>query len=147
MNTHAPLALAHPDGASGLLFLYAPIVVLIVFSFNASRTNIVFEGVVNQGPCGPFYWYCQLFRNRDVMEATRNTLMIAITPPSSPRSSARWRRWPCSAIDFPRARCIGDTLYFPIVTPEIVMGIGILVLFSARLVGSTARWRWRLTSG
>ena len=41
-------------------FLYAPMVVLIVYSFNASRTNVAFEGVVNRGPCGPFYWFCQL---------------------------------------------------------------------------------------
>ena len=42
------------------VFLYAPVIVLIVFAFNSSRTNIVFEGVVNQGPCGPFYWFCRL---------------------------------------------------------------------------------------
>src|SRR5690606_22959569 len=60
------------------IFMYAPIVVLILYSFNVSRTNIVFEGFVNRGPCGPFYWYCELLQNDDVLDATRNTLLIAL---------------------------------------------------------------------
>ena len=61
------------------VFLYAPIVVLIIFAFNSSRQNVVFEGVVNRGPCGPFYWFCQLANNQDAIEAAGNTLEIAIT--------------------------------------------------------------------
>lgn len=113
------------------LFMYLPIVVLIVFSFNSSKTNIVFEGVVNQGPCGPFYWYCQLFRNRDVMDAARNTLIIAtsstvvstIVGTMAALALQRYHFWGRDASE--------TTMYFPIVTPEIVMGIGILVMFSA----------------
>src|SRR5687767_13060668 len=59
-------------------FLYAPIVVLVVYSFNSSETNVRFEGVVNEGPCGPFYWFCVLARNSQVLDAARNTLTIAI---------------------------------------------------------------------
>lgn len=113
------------------LFLYAPIAVLIVFSFNASRTNIVFEGVVNQGPCGPFYWYCQLFRNRDVLDATRNTLIIAITSTVVATIVGTMAALALQRYNF-RGRDVSETtMYFPIVTPEIVMGIGILVMFSA----------------
>lgn len=113
------------------LFLYAPIIVLIVFSFNASRTNIVFEGVVNRGPCGPFYWYCELFQNRDVMEATRNTLIIALTSTIVATVIGTMAALALQRYEF-RGKSISETaLYFPIVTPEIVMGIGILVLFSA----------------
>jgi spermidine/putrescine transport system permease protein len=113
------------------LFLYLPIVVLIVFSFNSSRTNIVFEGVVNQGPCGPFYWYCQLFRNRDVIDATRNTLVIAITSTVVATIVGTMAALALQRYRF-RGRDTSETvMYFPIVTPEIVMGIGILVMFSA----------------
>lgn len=112
-------------------FLYAPIVILIVFSFNASRTNVVFEGVVNQGPCGPFYWYCQLFRNRDVMEATRNTLVIAVTSTFFATIIGTMAALALQRFDFFGKGTAETSLYFPIVTPEIVMGIGILVLFSA----------------
>lgn len=112
-------------------FLYAPIIVLIVFSFNASRTNIVFEGVVNQGPCGPFYWYCELFKNRNVIEATRNTLIIALTSTVVSTIIGTMAALALQRYDFFGKKTSETALYFPIVTPEIVMGIGILVLFSA----------------
>ncbi|GIK74021.1 MAG: ornithine carbamoyltransferase [Chloroflexota bacterium] len=112
-------------------FLYAPIIVLIVFSFNASRTNIVFEGVVNQGPCGPFYWYCELFKNRNVIEATRNTLIIAFTSTVVSTIIGTMAALALQRYDFFGKKTSETALYFPIVTPEIVMGIGILVLFSA----------------
>lgn len=113
------------------LFLYAPIVVLIVFSFNSSKTNIVFEGVVNQGPCGPFYWYCLLFQNRSVMDATRNTLVIAITSTVISTIVGTMAALALQRYNFRGRDASETTMYFPIVTPEIVMGIGILVMFSA----------------
>jgi len=113
------------------LFLYVPIVVLVVFSFNSSKSNIVFEGVVNQGPCGPFYWYCQLFQNEDVLDATRNTLIIAITSTVVATIIGTMAALALQRYEFRTKRFAETTMYFPIVTPEIVMGIGILVFFSA----------------
>jgi len=113
------------------IFLYAPIVVLIVFSFNASKTNIMFEGIVNKGPCGPFYWYCQLFQNQDAMDATRNTLVIAFTSTIISTIIGTAAALALQRYDFRGKDVSETTMYFPIVTPEIVMGIGILVLFSA----------------
>lgn len=74
-------------------FLYAPIIGLILYSFNASRANVTFEGfipaysdtvvmegsLVKSSPCGPFHWYCDLAKNDDVAEAAGNTLTIAFT--------------------------------------------------------------------
>jgi spermidine/putrescine transport system permease protein len=113
------------------LFMYVPILVLIVFSFNESRTNIVFEGVVNRGPCGPFYWYCQLLQNRDVMDATRNTLVIAFTSTIVSTIVGTMAALALQRYNFRGRNFSETTTYFPIVTPEIVMGIGILVMFSA----------------
>jgi spermidine/putrescine transport system permease protein len=112
-------------------FLYAPILVLILFSFNASKTNIVFEGVVNKGPCGPFYWYCQLFQNEDVLDATRNTLIIAFTTTIASTVIGTMAALALQRYEFRSKRFSETSVYFPIVTPEIVMGIGILVMFSA----------------
>ncbi|MBX3015372.1 MAG: ABC transporter permease [Caldilineaceae bacterium] len=112
-------------------FLYAPIVVLIVYSFNSSRTNIVFEGVVNRGPCGMFYWFCQLASNGDVLDATRNTLIIAITSTVVATIIGTLAAIALQRYAFPFKQFSEATLYVPIVIPEIVMGIGILVFFSA----------------
>ncbi|MFZ4655568.1 MAG: ABC transporter permease [Caldilineaceae bacterium] len=112
-------------------FLYAPMVVLIVYSFNASRTNVAFEGVVNRGPCGPFYWFCQLAENDDVLEAARNTLIIAVTTSLVATTIGTMAALALQRYSFPFKGFSEATLYVPIVIPEIVMGIGILVFFSA----------------
>ncbi len=131
MNTHRRSPWLTLTTILVYLFMYIPIVVLIVFSFNSSKTNIVFEGVVNRGPCGPFYWYCQLFQNRDVLNATRNTLIIAFTSTIIATIVGTMAALALQRYNF-RGRDFSETtMYFPIVTPEIVMGIGILVMFSA----------------
>jgi len=113
------------------IFLYAPVVVLIVFAFNSSRTNIVFEGVVNQGPCGPFYWFCRLAENDDALEAAGNTLVIAVASALIATVIGTMAALALQRYAFPVKRASEAALYIPIVIPEIVMGIGILVFFSA----------------
>ena len=53
------------------LFLYAPIFVLIVFSFNDSKSNAVWGGFT-------FDWYVQLFQNRTVLGALQTTLLVSV---------------------------------------------------------------------
>ncbi|MDF2485882.1 MAG: putative rane protein [Herbinix sp.] len=55
-----------------LLFLYAPIVILIVLSFNASKSRSKWGGFT-------FKWYHELFQNEDIMAALTTTLIIAFT--------------------------------------------------------------------
>jgi len=113
------------------VFLYAPIVVLIFFSFNSSRQNVVFEGVVNRGPCGPFYWFCQLANNQDALEAAGNTLEIAITSTILSTVIGTMAALALQRYVF-RLKFFSEvSLYIPIVIPEIVMGISLLVLFNA----------------
>lgn len=131
MNTHRRSPWLILTAVLVYIFMYAPIVVLIVFSFNSSRTNIIFEGVVNRGPCGPFYWYCQLLQNRDVLDATRNTLVIATTSTIISTIVGTMGALALQRYSFRGRDASETTMYFPIVTPEIVMGIGILVMFSA----------------
>jgi len=112
------------------VFLYAPIVVLIVFAFNSSRLNVTFEGVVNQGPCGPFYWFCQLFRNEDALNAARNTLTVAFISSVISTIIGTAAALSLQRYHF-RIKAFSElALYIPIIIPEIVMGISILVLFS-----------------
>ncbi len=112
------------------VFLYAPIVVLVVFAFNSSRTNVVFEGVINRGPCGPFYWFCELAGNRELVSAARNTLTIAVTSTVVSTLIGTMAALALQRYRFPAKSLWEASLYLPIVIPEIVMGIGILVLFS-----------------
>jgi spermidine/putrescine transport system permease protein len=113
------------------VFLYAPIVVLIIFSFNSSRQNVVFESVVNRGPCGPFYWFCQLANNDEALRAAETTLTIALVSTIASTIIGTMAALALQRYTF-RLKFFSEvSLYIPIVIPEIVMGISLLVLFNA----------------
>ncbi len=124
-------------------FLYTPILVLIIFAFNSSRTNVLFGGFITQfgplimdgstvvqSPCGPFHWFCELSKNAEVMNATKNTLTIAIISTLSSVVIGTMAALALQRYNFKLKSFSQLSLYIPIVIPEIVMGIGILVLFS-----------------
>ena len=82
MNPHRRHPLITVATVLVYFFLYAPIFVLMLYSFNASRTNIKFTGFITQfgetkmengnvisSPCGPFHWYCDLAKNNEVIGA------------------------------------------------------------------------------
>jgi len=119
-------------------FMYIPIIVLIVFAFNSSRLNVMFEGVVNREPCGPFYWFCVLFGNKAALLAAGNTLKIALASTVVSTVIGTMAALALQRYRF-RARAFSEvSLYIPIIIPEIVMGISILVLFTQifRIVNS-----------
>ncbi len=112
------------------IFLYAPILVLIAYSFNSSRINVRFEGIINSEPCGLFYWFCRLSRNREVINAIRNSLIIATISTMGSTVIGTMAALALQRYDFPLKRFSEGSLYIPIIIPELVMGIGILVLFT-----------------
>ena len=132
--------------ATGLVyfFLYAPIIVLVLYSFNASKANVTFEGfipkfservvldgsLVKSSPCGPFHWFCELSKNRDVGSAARNTLIVAFTATLVSTVIGTMAALALQRYNFRLKPFSQLSLYIPIVIPEIVMGIGILTLFS-----------------
>ncbi len=71
------------------LFLYLPIAVIAIFSFNAGRHASQFTGFSVQ-------WYGKALSNPFVMEALRTSFIVALClGPDRDACSARWRRWPC----------------------------------------------------
>ena len=125
-------------------FLYAPILVLMLYAFNSSRVNVLFEGFIPnfnervvmegskviQSPCGPFHWFCELGKNRDVVDAAKNTLTIAFTSTIVSVIIGTMAALALQRYSFKLKPFSQLSLYIPIVIPEIVMGIGILTLFS-----------------
>src|SRR5574341_2269399 len=144
MNPHRRHPVIFGSALLVYVFLYAPLLVLILFSFNASRANVTFEGfvpsfskrVVTEGslvkasPCGPFHWFCELAKNREVTQAARNTLTIAFVSTISSTILGTMAAVALQRYDFRLKPFSQLSLYIPIVIPEIVMGIGVLTLFS-----------------
>ncbi|PRR81010.1 ABC transporter permease [Clostridium vincentii] len=105
------------------LFLYLPIIVLIIFSFNTSKMNIVFEGFTTK-------WYGSLFSNRSLMEALGNTLIIALVSTLISGVIGTLAAVGLERFKFKGKNIIDKLLYIPVVIPEIVLGIALLSVFS-----------------
>lgn len=103
-------------------FLYVPIVVLVVFSFNSSRLNIVWEGFT-------FQWYQRLFENTPLMRAAKNSLLIASATTLLSVVLGTLGAWLLHRYRFRFSRAIQTLVAIPMVMPEILLGISLLVLF------------------
>ena len=106
------------------LFLYIPIVVVIVFSFNTSKTNITFDGFTLE-------WYGKMFSNRQLMESFKNTLIVAGVSTVLSVVIGTLCAVGLYKFEFKLKGLISNTLYIPIVIPEIVFGIALLIFFSS----------------
>jgi len=105
-----------------LAFLYVPILLLIVFSFNESKLNIQWEGFT-------FRWYYALFRNSTIMSAFQNSLVVALATTCLSTLLGTAGAWMLYRYRFPYQRVIGLLIFIPIVMPEVLMGVSLLVLF------------------
>ena len=106
-----------------LAFLYLPLLILALYSFNESRINAVWTGFTLD-------WYASLFQNRRVLEALMNSLFIAVI---STVVSTVLGTIAAIALNRYQYKCkpvINGLLYLPILIPEIVMGLSLLVLFA-----------------
>ena len=104
-------------------FLYLPILVLVVFSFNTSRMNIVFEGFT-------FDWYKVLFENRSLLEAFKNTMIVSLVSTLCSTIVGTLSAYVLHRYNFFGKKLIVKLLYIPIVIPEIVLGISLLSIYT-----------------
>jgi spermidine/putrescine transport system permease protein len=125
------------------IFLYAPIIVLIIFSFNDSRRggNVVWRGFT-------FDYYVKAAQNASLMEAFGNSLMIAVVSTifsvilGAITAVVLWR------FRFPGKPGYEGLVALPIVVPEICLGVAIAVFyayFNLYLPPGTP-WPWNLTN-
>ena len=111
--------------AAGLAFLYAPIVLLAVYSFNAGRLVTVWGGFSTR-------WYAALFENDQLMAAAWVTVRVGLIS-----ATAATLLGTLAAVALARAgRFRGRTLFSgmvhaPLVMPEVIMGLALLLLFVA----------------
>ncbi|MEY3906670.1 MAG: hypothetical protein RIR59_1493 [Pseudomonadota bacterium] len=109
--------------ASTLFFLYAPLLALILFSFNDSRRNIVWRGFTLK-------YYGKVFENDALVEALINSLTIAFLATlvsvvlGTLAAVLLWR------FRFPMKAGLEGVMALPIVVPEICMGVAMLVFFA-----------------
>jgi spermidine/putrescine transport system permease protein len=109
-----------------LLFLYLPIVVLLIFSFNATRSVARWEGFSLE-------WYQRLFDNLPLLRAARNSVLIALVATIVSTVFGTMTALGMDRYRFRLRAAFDAVLYLPIVIPEIVMGISLLLFFNLAL--------------
>ncbi len=111
--------------ALGLAFLYLPIVILMIYSFNGSRLVTVWGGWSTR-------WYVELLNDRAMLESAWVTLRIALL--SATAATVLGTLAAIALVRFGRFRgrmLFSGMIYAPLVMPEVITGLSLLLLFVA----------------
>ena len=105
------------------LFLYAPIAVVVVYSFNASRFGAGWSGFTTKP-------YHVLLENSQALDAARNTLILAIFSTVISTLLGTLLGYGLSRYRFPGKAFVARLLYVPVFVPDIVMAVSLLLFYS-----------------
>ncbi len=123
MNVRTPRWLVAIAGAV-YLFLHAPILVLMVFSFNDSKFSVDWRGFTLQ-------WYHRLLERPDILRGLKVSLIVGVAATVISTVFGTLIALALARHRFRGRRAFEGFLYVPVVTPEIVVGISLLILFAA----------------
>jgi len=107
-----------------LAFLYLPVLVLVAYSFNTSRLNVRWEGFT-------FEWYRQVWQNGPLQQAAFNSLVIAGVTTVCSVVLGTTGAWLLHRYRFRFSTALRTLSVIPMVMPEILLGISLLVLFAS----------------
>lgn len=111
-----------------IAFFYVPIAVLVVSSFNEARYGGRFEGP-------SLYWYYQLFDSREIWPALLNSLVVGVGATIASAVLGTTAAIALHRYHGRLQRVHYGVIYTPLVVPEILMGISLLLFFSAIRLG------------
>lgn len=106
-----------------LLFLYVPMIVLIVLSFNNSRSRVTWGGFT-------FDWYKKLFSNTLLMEALKNTLLLALLAAIIATIIGLFASLGICAMRKKNYQIVMSLTNIPLLNADIVTGIALMLWFT-----------------
>ncbi len=107
-----------------MVFLYAPLIVLMIFSFNDSKRNVVWRGYTTK-------YYEKALGNDQLVEALVNSLTIAALATLASLVLGTLAAVMLWRFRFPWKGAIDGTISLPIIVPEICLGVAFLMFFAA----------------
>src|SRR6201746_867160 len=111
--------------ALGLAFLYLPIVILVIYSFNASRLVTVWGGWSTR-------WYAEFFNDRAMLDAAWMSLRVGVVSATLATILGTLAAGALSRGEQFKGRTLfSGMLYAPLVMPEVITGLSLLLLFVA----------------
>lgn len=106
-----------------MIFLFAPIVILLVFSFNEAKSLSVFSGF-------SLYWYRELFRDSETLNAVKNTLLLAVSAAAISTVMGTAAAVGINKLRNRYLHAVMDTVTnIPMINPEIITGISLMLMF------------------
>ena len=106
-----------------MLFLFAPIAILLVFSFNESKSLSVFSSF-------SLYWYKELLRDSETLNAVKNTLLLACCASAISTVMGTAAAVGMNKLRNRYVRAVMDTATnIPMINPEIITGISLMLMF------------------
>ncbi len=105
-----------------MVFLYLPIVLLFVYSFNSSSQAIRWQSFT-------VAWYGRLWHDHELVDGLINSLIIAAFTTGISLMLGTAAAWLLYRYQFPGRRLIDALLLIPLIIPEVVMGVSLLALF------------------
>ena len=106
------------------LFLYAPILLLIIFSFNAGNSSVVWKGF-------SFRWYAELFQNRIIMSSVYTTLLVSLLATIIATVAGTFAAIGFFTMDRRLRRPLMVVNDIPMMNADIVTGVSLCLLFVA----------------
>lgn len=105
-----------------LLFLYIPIFVLIVFSFNCTKSKSVFSGFTLD-------WYVKLFHNELIMKSLLNTIIVAVVASVAATVLGTMAAIGINAMKKVPKTIVMNVTNVPVINPDIITGVSLMLLF------------------
>ena len=105
------------------IFLYLPIIVLIIYSFNASKYGATWQG-------STLDWYKKLFSNNLLLTSTKNSFLIATLSASIATLIGTISALGLHNYRFKGRKVFSSIVYVLVISPDIIMGISLLILFN-----------------
>ena len=104
------------------VFLYAPIMILMIYSFNDSKSRGVWGGWTLK-------WYAQMFADRDVVSSLRTTIIVALVAATIATILGTAASIGLHFMKGRKRAWIMNITYVPVVQPDIIMGVSLMLLF------------------
>lgn len=108
--------------AAIMVFLYLPIAILVAFSFNTSKLNILWQGFTLD-------WYRAVWSDTVLVRALQNSLYVACITTVLSVLFGTAGAWLMHRYRFPGARLWQTLVYVPMLVPEVIMGVSLLIFF------------------
>jgi spermidine/putrescine transport system permease protein len=105
-----------------LLFFYLPIAILVLFSFNQSRLNIVWTGFTLD-------WYAALWRDTVLVRTLKNSLIVALATTALSVALGTAGGWLLYRFRYRGSGFLETLIFMPMIVPEVILGVSLLILF------------------